>query len=107
MKAGKCGSEVLLTYTRVKKKISLFFFFLNFCNFLKMSIYSMKFEIFNGLIVLFSEPNSTKKFLVICVIGLRSRVITNRLGDRGSIPRRVIPKTQKVLLDATQLNTQH
>ena len=27
--------------------------------------------------------------------------------DRGSIPGRVIPKTQKMLLDAASLNTQH
>ena len=27
--------------------------------------------------------------------------------DRGSIPGRVIPKTQKMVLDATLLNTQH
>ena len=28
-------------------------------------------------------------------------------GDRGSIPGRVIPKTQKMVLDAALLNTQH
>ena len=28
-------------------------------------------------------------------------------GDRGSIPGRVIPKTQKIVLDAALLNTQH
>ena len=28
-------------------------------------------------------------------------------GDMGSIPGRVIPKTQKMVLDATLLNTQH
>ena len=31
----------------------------------------------------------------------------NGLGDLGSIPGRVIPKTQKMVLDATLLNTQH
>ena len=40
-------------------------------------------------------------------IGLMSRVFTNGLGDWGSIPGRVIPKTQKMVLDATLLNTQH
>ena len=34
-------------------------------------------------------------------------VFANRLGDRGSIPTRVKPKTQKMVLDATLLNTQH
>ena len=28
-------------------------------------------------------------------------------GDRGSIPGRVISKTQKMVIDATSLNTQH
>ena len=36
-----------------------------------------------------------------------SRVIANGPGDRCSIPRRVIPKTQKMVVDATLLNTQH
>ena len=36
-----------------------------------------------------------------------SRVFSNRPGDRGSIPGRVIPKTQKMVLDAAFINTQH
>ena len=36
-----------------------------------------------------------------------SRVFANGLGDWGSIPGQVIPKTQKMVLDATLLNTQH
>ena len=36
-----------------------------------------------------------------------SRVFANGLGDRGSIPIRVIPKTQKMVLDAALLSTQH
>ena len=39
--------------------------------------------------------------------GLFSRVFANGLGDRGSIPGQVIPKTQKVVHDAALLNTQH
>ena len=35
------------------------------------------------------------------------RVFTNGPGDLSSIPGRVIPKTQKMVLDATLLNTQH
>ena len=35
------------------------------------------------------------------------RVFANGPGDLGSIPVRVIPKTQKIVLDATLLNTQH
>ena len=36
-----------------------------------------------------------------------SRVFTNGQGDRGSIPGPVIPKTQKMVLEAALLNTQH
>ena len=36
-----------------------------------------------------------------------SRGFSNGLGDRGLIPGQVIPKTQKMVLDATLLNTQH
>ena len=34
------------------------------------------------------------------------RVFANDLGDRGSVPGRVIPKTQKMVLDAALLSTQ-
>ena len=40
-------------------------------------------------------------------IGLISREFANGLGDGGSIPGQVIPKTQKMVLDAALLNTQH
>ena len=39
-------------------------------------------------------------------IGLMSRVFANDPVHRGSIPGRVIPKTQKLVLDAAMLNTQ-
>ena len=35
------------------------------------------------------------------------RVFTNDSGDLGSIPGRVIPKTLKMVLDASLLSTQH
>ena len=40
-------------------------------------------------------------------IGLGVRVFANGPGDLGSIPGRVMPKTQKMVLDASLLNTQH
>ena len=40
-------------------------------------------------------------------IDLVVRVFTNGPGDLGSIPGRVIPKTQNIVLDASLLNTQH
>ena len=36
-----------------------------------------------------------------------SRVFANGPGDRGLIPGQVIPKTQKIVLDAALLSTQH
>ena len=48
------------------------------------------------------ELRKTRKFEDLMV-----RVFTNGPGDLGSIPGRFIPKTQKMVLDATLLNTQH
>ena len=42
-------------------------------------------------------------YIVLDII-IMVRVFTNGLGDLGSIPGRVIPKTQKMVLDATLLN---
>ena len=36
-----------------------------------------------------------------------NRMCANGSRDQGSIPGQVIPKTQKMVLDATLLNTQH
>ena len=38
---------------------------------------------------------------------LVDRMFTNDSGDQGSIQGRVIPKAQKIVLDATLLSTQH
>ena len=40
-------------------------------------------------------------------IGMMVRVFAKDPGDLGSIPGRVIPKTQKMILDASFINTQH
>ena len=40
-------------------------------------------------------------------IGLMSKVFANGLGDQGSTPGQVIPKTQKMVLGEALLNTQH
>ena len=40
-------------------------------------------------------------------IGRAVRVFANGLGDLGPIPGRVTPKTQKMVVDASLLNTQH
>ena len=39
--------------------------------------------------------------------GIMVRVFANGPEDLGSIPGRIIPKTQKIILDVTLLNTQH
>ena len=36
-----------------------------------------------------------------------SRVFANGPGNQGSIPGRIIPKTQKIILDASLPSTQH
>ena len=46
-------------------------------------------------------------YLRVPDIGLAVRVFAHGPGDLGSIPGRVIPKTQKMVLDASLLNTQH
>ncbi len=40
------------------------------------------------------------------LIGLVGRVFANGPGDLGSVPGRVIPKTLKMVLDTSLLNTQ-
>ena len=42
----------------------------------------------------------------ICIIDQVGRVFANGPGDLDSIPSRVVPKTLKMVLDATLLNTQ-
>ena len=39
------------------------------------------------------------------LIGRVGRVFANRPGDQGSVPGQVIPKTLKIVLDASLLNT--
>ena len=41
------------------------------------------------------------------ILAGHSRVFTNCPGDRGSIAGQVMPKTQKMVLDATLFNSQH
>ena len=49
----------------------------------------------------------TIKLYLTVPLSLMSRVFTNDPGDRGSIPGRVIPKTQQWVLDTTLLSTKH
>ena len=55
-----------------------------------------------------NEPEFFKKIILQNVfIGLMSRVFSNGPRDRGSIPGRVIPKTQKMVLNTALLNTKY
>ena len=44
--------------------------------------------------------------IIYTPVGLVGRVFANGLGDLGSVPGRVIPKTLKMVLDTSLLNTQ-
>ena len=44
---------------------------------------------------------------MVFLIGVVGRVFGNGPGDLGSIPGRIIPKTLKMVLDTSLLNTQH
>ena len=46
-------------------------------------------------------------YVCMKAIGQMSRVFDNGPGDQGSIPGQLIPKTQKMILDVSLLNTQH
>ena len=60
----------------------------------------------NPLILLATDYITTTA-LLYRDIGPAVRVFANGPGDLGSIPGRVIPKTLKMVLDTTLLNTQH
>ena len=52
------------------------------------------------------QKKKRKKSGFLSKIGLVGRVFANGLGDLGSILGRVIPKTLKMVLDTSLLNTQ-
>ena len=80
--------------------LSTFFFKFAYC--LKMVLYKQFVQVF---------PNaghfSFFYFMLNRAIVLMSRVFPNGPGNQGSILGRVIPKTQKIVLDVALLNTQH
>ena len=63
-----------------------------------------------GLVRIRQSSSITGASLSDCLVsypGPAVRVFANGPGDLGSIPGRVIPKTLKMELDTTLLNTQH
>ena len=78
---------------------------LNYINGRKGSIRLISWS-YQGLVSLFNGISTFVGYL-IPDIGIMVRVFANGPGDLGSIPGRFIPKTQKMVLDAILLNTQH
>ena len=66
--------------------------------FVKSNVYLVSFKTEQQNIRIISDVNR--------LIGLVGRVFANGPGDLGSIPGRVIPKTLKMVLDTSLLNTQ-
>ena len=90
--------------------ITYLFIFRSEINLYLLYLFIFRSEINSYLLYLFifrSEINSYLLYLFIPDIGLGVRVFANGPGDLGSIPGRVIPKTQKMVLDASLLSTQH
>ena len=56
---------------------------------------------------MFSQSKIIYWYIYNWSIGQMSKVLTNGLGDWGSIPGWVILKTQKMVLDADMLSTQY
>ena len=54
-----------------------------------------------------TTTNAATAIDIASIIRLMSRLFANGLGDWGSIPGQVIPKTQKMVLDSAFLNTLH
>ena len=61
----------------------------------------------NSYLILFIELIKSFNFLNLFDFGIMVRVFANGPGDLVSISSRVLPKTQKMVRDASLLNTQH
>ena len=57
--------------------------------------------------IIYSARNQRQAVHALYTWSHAVRVFVKGRGDRGSIPGRVILKTQKMILDAVLLNTQH
>ena len=85
-------------------------------NFIHFNIHKCFFTPYNDLRSKFVENKKKLKAsnykeiflfaLSLIRIGLVGKVFANGPGDMGSIPDRVIPKTLKIVLNASLLNTQ-
>ena len=94
----------------ISNNIYFFFFFFKKSNIENIVLITIKHLQTNQILAL-NNPYRVDLLLNILaiywVISLMSRVFANGAGDQGSIPDQVIPKTQKMVLDTSLLNTQH
>ena len=72
-----------------------------------LSIFLYTYDLFLLLLVFFFFFIFILLLLIIIIIGLVGRVFAYSPGDRGSILSRVIPNTQKMVLDVAFRNTQN
>ena len=77
------------------------------CKFESHRVPDIFFFFFQNKLRLLTLDVSSDIMMSVLDIGPAVRVFANGPGDLGSIPGRVIPKTLKMELDTTLLNTQH
>ena len=89
----------------------LFVFLHAYCNTVIHEYVKCTWNVHNSYIDNIGIPKHNKHLRLLSsgtkLFGLVVRVFVNGPGDLASIPGRVIPKTQKMVLDASLLNTQH
>ena len=67
----------------------------------------VNFHLHSYMILFQSITNNLNTIVWFWLIGLMGTVFTNGLGDLVSIPGRVTPKTLKMVLDTSLINTRH
>ena len=83
-------------FLHIVRFLSIIYFHIYIYIYIYMEVYLLYMHIFTYINIWLYRP-----------IGLMSKVFTNGPGDWGSIPGQVIPKAQKMVLDAALVNTQH
>ena len=72
-----------------------------------MVAFSLTLDLLFLLLTSFIVCHAIRDCLSYRAIGIIVSVFADGTGDRGSVPGRVIPKTQKIVLGASLHNTQH
>ena len=100
-KSKLCRWYVLLSSLWLRNLTSKLLIYIYFC-----SIYVLQDVVFHIAIQVAQRCLKLKMLCPNRLIGLVGRVFANGPGDLASIPGRVIPKTLKMVLDTSLLNTQ-